>query len=178
MAYAREKQVSIAAVLKACLATRRVQAELVSSGGSTKRDRTPVTGTPTPAFSSRTPRSPQSSTVADYTSQALISALIFSTFPHDEIVAEEETGELGTDAATKARIVRLANEAMEEVLEEVELEAEWAEAKRVRRGEREWMELIDRGNSAGGCTRRELSSRGGRGGTLKAVGRRLGVGSD
>lgn len=60
---------------------------------------------------------------------------------------------------TKTRIVRLANEAMEEVLEEVELEAEWAEAKRVWRGEREWMQLIDRGNGAGAGGRRGLLRR-------------------
>lgn len=51
---------------------------------------------------------------------------------------------------TKNQIVRLSNQAMEEVLDGEEEEKEWIGVKGVPRGEREWLEIIDRGNSEGG----------------------------
>lgn len=84
-----------------------------------------------------------------------MSALLFEHFPTDQIVGEEDSSELNTpeNVATKADIVRLANEAMGEVL--TDGEAEWAGVKSVTRGETEWLSIIDRGNSTGGKTGRE-----------------------
>lgn len=45
--------------------------------------------------------------------------------------------------------MRMANEAMAETLSGEE-EAAWADVKSVKRGEKEWLEIIDRGNSVGG----------------------------
>lgn len=90
--------------------------------------------------------------MADYTAQALISTLLFHHFPEDQIVGEEDSGELQTveNLVTKNQIVRLSNQAMEEVLDGEEEEKEWIGVKGVPRGEREWLEIIDRGNSEGG----------------------------
>lgn len=82
--------------------------------------------------------------VADYTCQALISSLLFSHFPSDSIVGEEDSSELNTpeNVATKAAIVRLSNEAMSESLEGEE-EAAWAGVKADTRGRRSgWLLLI------------------------------------
>lgn len=97
--------------------------------------------------------------VADYTCQALISSLLFSHFPTDSIVGEEDSSELNTpeNVATKAAIVRLSNEAMSESLEGEE-EAAWAGVKADTRGEKEWLAIIDRGNSEGGKHGRESPS--------------------
>lgn len=91
--------------------------------------------------------------VADYTCQALVSTLIFSAFPEDKIVGEEDSSELDTEAnkLTKSQIVRLSNEAMEEILSGEEEEACWNDVKKEgKRDEKEWMRIIDRGNSLGG----------------------------
>ncbi|KAK4702331.1 3'(2'), 5'-bisphosphate nucleotidase, partial [Phenoliferia sp. Uapishka_3] len=135
MSYVREKEVAISAVLKASLLAAKVQRELIGSGGVTKKDKSPVT-------------------VADYTSQALISALLFDHFKTDQIVGEEDSSELNTpdNAVTKSQIVRLANEAMGEELTDGEVE--WAGVKGIKRGETEWLNIIDRGNSTGGKTGR------------------------
>jgi 3'(2'), 5'-bisphosphate nucleotidase len=42
--YSREKEVAISAVLKASFLARKVQHELIGSGGVTKKDKSPVTG--------------------------------------------------------------------------------------------------------------------------------------
>lgn len=44
-AYSQEKQVAISAVLKASLVARKVQDQLIGSGGVQKKDKSPVTGT-------------------------------------------------------------------------------------------------------------------------------------
>lgn len=90
--------------------------------------------------------------VGDYTSQALVSSLLFTHFPQDQIVGEEDSSDLQKpeQATVKAQIVRLAGEAMSESLPLSEEEAAWKEVKQVERGEKEWLELIDRGNSNGG----------------------------
>lgn len=94
--------------------------------------------------------------MADYTCQAIVSSLIFSAFPTDSIIGEEDSTELHTpeNVETKAQIVRLANEAMVESLSAPE-EGEWKDVKSVKRGEKEWLEIIDRGNSLGGAKGRE-----------------------
>ncbi|GAA6008335.1 hypothetical protein JCM11491_004439 [Sporobolomyces phaffii] len=134
--YAREQSVAISAVLKASLVARKVQSELVGTGGVEKKDKSPVT-------------------VGDYTSQALISAVLFDHFPTDEVVGEETSAELDhpDNATTKAHIVRLANEALADKLALDSEEAVWQGVKHDGSGsktEREWMAVIDRGNSEGG----------------------------
>lgn len=52
--------------------------------------------------------------------------------------------------------MRLANEAVSETL--ADGEDEWKGVKAETRGEKEWLAIIDRGNSTGGKTGRELSS--------------------
>ncbi|KAM0785991.1 hypothetical protein ACM66B_006809 [Microbotryomycetes sp. NB124-2] len=135
--YDREQQVAIAAVLKASLLAKKVQDQLVGSGGVQKKDKSPVT-------------------VADYTCQALVSSLVFAHFPQDQIVGEEDSSELQSpeNAQTKTQIMRLANEAMEEALDGRAEEQEWQAVKQVKRSEKEWLEVIDRGNSTGGKTGR------------------------
>lgn len=88
--------------------------------------------------------------VADYTCQALVSSLIFTQFPDDELVGEEDSSELQdrSHKDTKENIVRLSNEAMNETIPDGE--HIWAGVKSVPRGEKEWLEIIDRGNSTGG----------------------------
>lgn len=168
--YAREQSIAIAAVLKASLVAQKVQAELIGSGGVQKKDKSPVTGTfhPVPSPCRQPPLAtrlcaPSANTlaplhtVADYTCQALVSSLIFSHFPEDQIVGEEDSSELNTpeNAVTKTNIMRMANEAMSEVLQGEE-EAAWEGVKSVKRGETEWLEIIDRGNSVGGASGREF----------------------
>ncbi|GAA6021954.1 hypothetical protein JCM10207_002617 [Rhodosporidiobolus poonsookiae] len=132
--YAAERAVALSAVLKASLVAQKVQDQLVGSGGVEKKDKSPVT-------------------VGDYTSQALVSALLFSHFPTDQIVGEEDSSELQKpgNASTKAQIVRLATEAMAEALPLAEEEAAWDQVKASgARTEQDWLDLIDRGNSVGG----------------------------
>lgn len=96
--------------------------------------------------------------MADYTAQALVSSLLFSHFPTDQIVGEEDSSELHTEEnkATKAAIVRMCDEAMRESLAHVSEEAEWEGVKSEvpARGEKEWLAIIDRGNSIGGASGR------------------------
>ncbi|GAA5915275.1 3'(2'),5'-bisphosphate nucleotidase [Sporobolomyces salmoneus] len=133
--YAQEQSVAISAVLKASLVARKVQDQLIGSGGVQKKDKSPVT-------------------VGDYTSQALISSLLFSHFPTDQIVGEEDSTELHTpeNAPTKSNIVRLANEALSESLPLSSEESLWSPVKSqaTSKSEKEWLEIIDRGNSKGG----------------------------
>lgn len=92
--------------------------------------------------------------VADYTCQALVSSLLFSHFPQDQIVGEEDSSELNTpaNAETKTQIMRLAQEAMSESLPIEQDEAAWSEVKSVKeRSEKDWLDIIDRGNSTGGA---------------------------
>ncbi|GAA5994092.1 hypothetical protein JCM5350_006413 [Sporobolomyces pararoseus] len=133
--YSQEQAVAISAVLKASLVARKVQDQLIGSGGVQKKDKSPVT-------------------VGDYTSQALISSLLFNHFPTDQIVGEEDSTELQTpeNAITKSNIVRLANEALSETLALEQEESIWSGVKSEgsSKSEKEWLEIIDRGNSKGG----------------------------
>lgn len=90
--------------------------------------------------------------MGDYTSQALVSALVKQHFPRDEIVGEEESTELRKEAnkAMKDRIVQLANDAMQESLASTKDEQLWEPVKRQQRTEDDWLKLIDQGNSSGG----------------------------
>jgi HAL2 family 3'(2'),5'-bisphosphate nucleotidase len=122
---------------------------LVSGSNECRKRIGSTLGTPTDLLDPRI-------AVGDYTSQALVSALLFSHFPSDQIVGEEDSSELQKpdNANTKAQIVRLATEAMKEPLPIAEEEAHWEEVKSVERGEKEWLDIIDRGNSTGGASGR------------------------
>jgi 3'(2'), 5'-bisphosphate nucleotidase len=72
MAYDKERQTAIEAVLSACELCREVQADLLSRNSISKRDRTPVT-------------------VADFGAQALISFYLKNAFPDDLLVGEEDS---------------------------------------------------------------------------------------
>ena len=72
--YQRELAVAVEAVREAAVLCQAVQA-LVSPDGMEKKDRSPVT-------------------VADFGSQALVCRAIRAAFPHDPIVAEEDSDEL------------------------------------------------------------------------------------
>jgi len=95
----------------------------------------------------------RTSTVGDYTAQALVSALLAAHFPSDAIIGEEDSADLQRpeQATVKAQIVRLAGEAMREALPLADEERAWDQVKRVERGDNEWMAAIDRGNSEGGA---------------------------
>lgn len=84
MAYERELDAALAAVREACTLCRAVRSELVLPDTLAKKDKSPVT-------------------VADFGSQAVVSLRLAEHFPDDPIVAEEEAGELRTDAATELR---------------------------------------------------------------------------
>ena len=75
MAFERELEIAIEAVRKAGLLARTVQEGMIGDGTIIKEDRSPVT-------------------VADYSVQALICRMISDAFPGDNIVGEEDSGEL------------------------------------------------------------------------------------
>ena len=79
---------------------------------------------------------------------------MFNHFPTDQIVGEEDSTELQTpeNAITKSNIVRLANEALSETLALEQEESIWSGVKSEgsSKSEKEWLEIIDRGNSKGG----------------------------
>jgi 3'(2'), 5'-bisphosphate nucleotidase len=76
-----EIQFALNATRRASLLVRLVQSELVTPA-LTKDDRSPVT-------------------VADYAAQALVGRLLAETFPHDWLVAEEDSAALRTPEASK-----------------------------------------------------------------------------
>lgn len=82
MAYERERQAAVAAVVQASRLCQAVRRELVSAETLAKKDKSPVT-------------------VADFGAQAVVSRLLRQTFPNDPLVGEEESADLrGPDAST------------------------------------------------------------------------------
>jgi 3'(2'), 5'-bisphosphate nucleotidase len=75
MAYEKERQVAIDAILKACALCRSVQSNLVTAATLDKKDNSPVT-------------------VADFGAQAVVSLDLLSAFPADPLVGEEDASEL------------------------------------------------------------------------------------
>jgi HAL2 family 3'(2'),5'-bisphosphate nucleotidase len=73
--YEREMTTAVAAVEQACQLCRAVSATLVTAETLAKRDRSPVT-------------------VADFGSQAVVGYALSQAFPHDPMVAEEDSAEL------------------------------------------------------------------------------------
>jgi 3'(2'), 5'-bisphosphate nucleotidase len=92
MAYEKERQTAIEAVLSACELCREVQAELLSLNSISKKDRTPVT-------------------VADFGAQALISYYLKNAFPDDLLVGEEDSRLLrqAENQGVKEAVVEIAH---------------------------------------------------------------------
>lgn len=137
IAYALEKQVAISAVLRACSLTSSVFNKLVKNETVTKNDKSPVT-------------------VADYSAQAVIGAILSRAFPDDPIVGEEDTKALRSDSSSsetkllRERITTLANEALQEPLRPGDNEAWGIGPNTPPRTTEELLDAIDRGNHPGG----------------------------
>ncbi len=76
--YENERRVAIEAVIKACLLCQRIREKNFFDEAIEKQDKSPVT-------------------VADFTSQAVISQYLINAFPNDPIAAEERLADLRTD---------------------------------------------------------------------------------
>ncbi|KZZ91424.1 3'(2'),5'-bisphosphate nucleotidase [Moelleriella libera RCEF 2490] len=126
--YAHELRIAQLAVQRAAVLTRRVFHEK-AKGAVDKSDKSPVT-------------------IGDFGAQALIIAALQHNFPDDAIVAEEEAAQLRQDAHLRATVWSL--------VQQTRLDDEAAEAtlggpvKDVDA----MLDLIDRGNSAGGASGR------------------------
>jgi 3'(2'), 5'-bisphosphate nucleotidase len=129
-----EKEIGIAAVLRACKLTHQVSQSLTSDEKVTKDDKSPVT-------------------IADYASQALVNTILAKTFPDDPIVGEEDATTLREESSTtlRERITSLANEALKEPAGEGEKD-EWGIGKAYSTDE--LLNAIDRGSYEGGNTGR------------------------
>ena len=75
MDYNQEKQIAIEAVTQAAALCQQVRTEMVGVDLLEKGDRSPVT-------------------IADFGAQALVCQLLTESFPSDDIVAEEDSGDL------------------------------------------------------------------------------------
>jgi len=89
----REVKVAIQAAILASDLCRKVRKELVREMSLVKSDRSPVT-------------------IADYGSQAIVCKLIKEAFPHDRVIAEEDSKELRKPArvAVLGKVTRYVNE--------------------------------------------------------------------
>lgn len=122
--YARELEVAQLAVQRAVQLTKRVFHEK-SKGTVSKDDKSPVT-------------------IGDFGAQALIISALRANFPHDEIVAEEESARLRGDAALRDQIWELVRTTrLDDVAAEGLLGGAVPDADAM-------LDLIDRGRSAGG----------------------------
>jgi 3'(2'), 5'-bisphosphate nucleotidase len=122
--YARELEIAQLAVQRAVLLTKRVFHEK-AKGTVSKDDASPVT-------------------IGDFGAQALIIAALQANFPHDQIVAEEESAQLRSDAALRDQIWQLVRSTqLEDVGAEGLLGGGIKDVEKM-------LEVIDRGNSAGG----------------------------
>jgi len=97
--YQTEMAAAIAAVKRACVVCRAVQADLVTAATLEKRDKSPVT-------------------VADFASQAMICHALAAAFPDDPVVGEEGAAELRGDdaAALRGKVVDHVNQALQQNL--------------------------------------------------------------
>lgn len=95
--YSTELATAVAAVKRACVVCRAVQADLVTAATLEKRDKSPVT-------------------VADFASQAVICHALAAAFPDDPVVGEEGAAELRGDdaAALREKVVRHVNTALQQ----------------------------------------------------------------
>lgn len=123
--YAKELEIAQLAVQRATLLTKKVFHEKVK-GTTDKSDKSPVT-------------------IGDYGAQALIITAIRRAFPHDEIVGEEEASDLRSNSSLSGQIWQLVQAAR----------LDDAEAEKTLGGpvksEKEMLDMIDEGRSAGGA---------------------------
>lgn len=126
--YAKELEIAQLAVQRAAILTKRVFLEK-AKGTVSKDDKSPVT-------------------IGDFGAQALIIAALQHSFPEDQIVAEEEAATLRTDANLRDTIwdlVRSTN--LTDAASEAALGGAIPSADAM-------LDLIDKGNSAGGSSGR------------------------
>jgi len=132
----RAAPVAIAAVRRACVLTASVFNNLVKNETLTKDDASPVT-------------------VGDFSAQAVINTILTRAFPNDPVIGEEDSADLRTESATalRNRIVELANDTLTAKLEHGEKE-EWGLGPTHAQTTEQLLDIIDRGNYAGGRTGR------------------------
>ncbi|CAG8439198.1 6539_t:CDS:2 [Diversispora eburnea] len=112
-----ERAVAIAAVLQASRVCQKVFQKLVTIEAYTKSDKSPVT-------------------VADFSSQAIISTFLHKNFPNDPIVGEEDSDALHGESgkALRDKVLSSTNSVLDEPLDEQKL-----------------FETLDRGSYSGGA---------------------------
>ena|SRR5579859_2322207 len=127
----KELSTAIAAVVRASRLTQKVfkslQAGQKSSAGTvTKLDKSPVT-------------------IADYGSQAIVNAVLQSVFPADPIVGEEDSNDLRVNTELRQKVWNLVSSTLQgtsaKEIEQVGGQLQIDE---------EMLEMIDKGNFAGG----------------------------
>ena len=121
MAYAREKQVAVEAVMLASELCRTVRADMVAVGSLAKDDKSPVT-------------------VADFGSQALVCQHLQMAFAGDSIVGEEDSSDLrkpgAQQEATLAKVVEFVRRFRPEAA--AETVCAWIDAGNGKVGRRFW----------------------------------------
>jgi len=125
MSYAKELQIAQLAVQRASILTKKVF-ETKAKGTVDKNDKSPVT-------------------IGDFGAQALIIAALRHNFPDDEIVAEEEAAQLRENDELKNTIWELVKETKLD-----DQESEGSLLGGAVKDADDMLELLDRGQSAGG----------------------------
>ncbi|EJD04851.1 3,5-bisphosphate nucleotidase HAL2 [Fomitiporia mediterranea MF3/22] len=132
LAYALEKEVAVAAVRRACQLTSSVFNKLVKGEQLIKDDKSPVT-------------------VADFSAQAVVNTILSNAFPGDNIIGEEDSGDLRLDTNSELchRVVQLANEALTSELALGD-NVQWGIGPGSERTSGQLLDAIDRGRHPGG----------------------------
>ena len=130
-AFQKELSTAIAAVVRASRLTQKVFKSLQagqkgSAGTVTKVDKSPVT-------------------IADYGSQAIVNAVLQSAFPADPIVGEEDSNELRVNTELRQKVWDLVSSTLQATPTK-EIEQTGGQIGI----DEEMLDLIDRGNYAGG----------------------------
>lgn len=133
--FQKELSTAITAVTRASILTQKIFTSLQSgqtgsAGTVTKLDKSPVT-------------------IADYGSQAIVNAILHSTFPNDPIVGEEDSNELRKNSELRGKVWNLVSSTLQDVSKK-ELESEGGRIE----SDEEMVDFIDHGNSAGGSVGR------------------------
>lgn len=128
--YAREQEVAVAAVLKACQVAQLTFQNLVNDETVTKKDKSPVT-------------------VADYAAQALVSTILAEHFPEYPLIGEEDAKDLNSEDqwTVRDKIVELANGALAKSTGTSEDQKVWDVLGKGARSTEQWLQSIDRGNA-------------------------------
>lgn len=126
----KELATAIAAVNRATRLTQKIftsiqSGQTNSAGTITKPDKSPVT-------------------VADYGSQAIVNALLKSTFPKDPIVGEEDADELRKNPELRKKVWNLVYSTLQEMTSEEKDKGGAIDT------DDEMLSCIDRGKSSGG----------------------------